>query len=108
MKIKLCSDVYNIAKRIKKIDKDYYIVYNTSTHKFEVHNSSQLGGTYCLTIPYQFLDERTLKYVQKTSSVNLDYVLNEIESNNNLLKSTEKSSAFNNVCELLKDIKEIE
>ena len=47
MKIKLIYDVYNISKRIKEIDKDYYIVYDTSKNKFEVHNSSQIGGSYC-------------------------------------------------------------
>lgn len=98
MKIKLTSDVYNISKRIKEIDRNYYIVFNTSNEKFEVHNSSQICGSYCLTLPYKEIDERVLKYVQKTSSVNIDYVLNEIQNNNNLLESTEKTSAFNKVC----------
>lgn len=99
MKIKLTSDVYNISKRIKEIDKDYYIVFNTSNGKFEVHNSSQIFGTYCLTLPFKSIDERVLKYVQKTSSVNMDYVLNEIDYSNKLLQSTEKTSAFNNICD---------
>lgn len=103
MKIKLTFDVYNISKRIKEIDKDYYIVFNTSNSKFEVHNSSQNFGSYCLTLPYKTIDERVLEYVQKTSSANMDYILNEIQSNNNLLKSTEKTSAFNNVCDCLSD-----
>lgn len=103
MKIKLGTDVYNIAKRIKEIDKDYYIVFNTSNNKFEVHNSNQIGSSYCLTLPYACLDARALEYVQKTSSANIDYVLNKIENDNNLLKSAEKTSAFNNVCESIEN-----
>ena len=66
MKIKILNDVYNISKRIKYIDKDYYIVYDTSKHKFEVHNSNQSGGSYCLTLPYKELDERSLKHVRSS------------------------------------------
>jgi len=105
MKIKLTYDVYNISKRIKEIDKGYYIVFNTSKAKFEVHNSLQLGGSYCLTLPYTSLDERTLKHVRKTSCANIDYVLNEIENDNNKIKSTEKLSAFNNVCESIENLR---
>ena len=105
MKIKLASDVYNISKRIKEIDKDYYIVYNTSKGKFEVHNSSQIGSSYCLTLPYNALDERTLKFVRKTSVANIDYVLNKIENDNNRIKSAEKTSAFNNVYESIENLR---
>jgi len=105
MKIKLTKDVYNIAKRIKEIDKDYYIVFNTSKGKFEVHNSMQIGGSYCLTLPYSCLDERTLTFVRKTSSTNIDYVLNEIENDNNRIESAEKTSAFNNVCESIENLR---
>ena len=105
MKIKLTYDVYNISKRIKEIDKDYFIVFNTSKGKFEVHNNSQIGGSYCLTLPYACLDERTLVYVRKTSVANIDYVLNKIENDNNLLKSAEKTSAFNNVYESMENLR---
>ena len=105
MKIKLTCDVYNISKRIKEIDKDYYIVCNTSKNKFEVHNSSQIGDSYCLTLPYGTLDERTLKFVRKTSVANIDYVLNEIENDNNKIESAERSSAFNNVYESIENLR---
>ena len=82
MKLKINSDVYNISKRILDIDKDYYIVYNTSTKKYEVHCSSQKDTTYCVTVPYSTLDERTLNYVYQTSSKNIDKILSKIESDN--------------------------
>ena len=105
MKIKLTYDVYNISKRIKEIDKDYYIVLNTLSGKFEVHNSMQIGGSYCLTLLYNCLDERTLTFVRKTSSANIAYLLNEIENDNNRIESAEKTSAFNNVCECIENIR---
>lgn len=105
MKIKIESDVYNISKRIKVIDKDYYVVFNTLTKKFEIHNSSQLGSTYCLTLPYSELDKRTLDYIHKTKSSNLDYILEKIDNDNKLLKSAETTCALKNVYERMEETK---
>lgn len=97
MKIKIMQDVYNISKRIKFIDRYYYVVYDTSKHKFEVHNSQQLATTYCLTLPYNQLDERTLKYVRQTQTANIDEILDKIENDNNSLESVNESNAYSNM-----------
>lgn len=100
MKIKIYADVYNISKRLKDIDKNYYVVYDTSKHKFEIHNSSQIGNSYCLTLPYTMLDERTLIYVRETSCENIEQILNKIESENELFENNEKRKALNNAHEM--------
>ena len=69
MKIKLSSDVYNISNRVKNIDKDYYVLFNTSNAKFEIHNKSQIGSTYCLTLPFNELDERALNLIEEIRSI---------------------------------------
>lgn len=104
MKIKICEDVFNISKRIKDIDRDYYVVYNTSKQVFEIHNSSQKGSSYCLTLPYDELDERALKYVLKTQSANIDEILYNLETENNLRESANKSSAFSQIYSVLEDV----
>ena len=103
MKIKISNDVYNIAKRIKEIDKFYYIVFNTSNNKFEVHNSNQNGGSFCLTLPYTFLDERTLNLVNQTRVENIERILNEIENENKLKESADKTCTLNQFNEILED-----
>ena len=99
MNIQIKHDVYNIAKRIKNIEKNYFIVYNTSKKSFEVHNSRQIGTTYCLTLPYKELDERALKYVNYTKSENIEKILNKIDNENKMLESAEKSKVLSNVFE---------
>lgn len=94
MILKLNSDVFNISQRVKIIDKDYYVAYNTSSKKFEIHNSNQIGSSYCLTLPFKQLDERTLFYINKTKSSNIENILKEIENDNKLRESLEKSRAF--------------
>ena len=104
MKIKIAHDVYNISKRIKNIDRNYYIVFETSREKFEVHNSSQFGSSYCLTLPNNCLDERVLKYVRKTQSANIDEILEKIENDNNLRESANKSSAFSTIIDSIENL----
>ena len=103
MKIKIEHDVYNIANRIKDIDKDYYLVFNTSKNKFEVHNSGQLDSSFCLTIPYDFLDERTLNLVYETRVENIERILNKIENDNKLKESADKTCTLNQFDEILED-----
>ena len=103
MKIRLTHDVYEISKRIKYLDNGYFIVYNTSTCKFEVHNSNQLDTTYCLTLPYSYLDERSLNYVAKTRCANIEQILEEIEQNNKIQESSDASSVLTELNELAND-----
>lgn len=56
MNIKVEDDVFDIIKRIKEIDKDYFVVFNKEKSKFELHHSTQPLTTYCLTFPYECLD----------------------------------------------------
>ncbi len=83
--------MYNIANRIKDIDRDYYIVYNTDCARFEVHNSMQIGSTYCCSLPYNALDERTLNYVNDTRSINIENILDNIDRENERVENAEKS-----------------
>ncbi len=102
MKIQIKHDVYDIAKRIRYIDRDYYIVYDTLKRVYEIHNSSQLGSSYCLTSPYDTLDDRVLKYVRETSSANIENILEKIDIKNRIRENAEKSrvlSQFNDVIE---------
>lgn len=97
MKIKILHDVYNISKRMKCIDRGYYVVYDTSKQHFEIHNENQMGSSYCMTIPFEQLDERVIKLVRKNQSANIDEILEQIENDNKLLESTNLSSAFSNM-----------
>ncbi len=104
MKIKILFDVYNISKRVKSIDRSYYVVYDTSKKHFEIHSSSQLGSSYCLTLPYIQLDERSLKYVRKTKSNNIEEILEQLENDNKQLESANKSSAFSNMLDTFENL----
>ena len=94
------SDTYYIAQRLKEIDNSYYIVFNFDKGKFEIHSSNQTGDSYCLTVPYPILDERVLELVRKTSSKNLDNVIDQMEQENQEMEN----KRIKETVEILKEV----
>ena len=86
MLFEISNDVFFINQRIKEIDKNYKIYFNNIKNKFEIHNIGQIGGSYCLTVPFRYLDERTINLVKRTLSINSETLLKEIDENNEKLR----------------------
>ncbi|HEY8423462.1 MAG TPA: hypothetical protein VIL23_01715 [Clostridia bacterium] len=77
MKIKIENDLYDIANRLKSIDSGYFVVFDTERKKYEIHNTNNIGNTYCLTVPYDCLDARAVDFVNKTRRERFDKLLKE-------------------------------
>ena len=75
------DDVYYICQRLKEIDRSYYVLFNLDRKKYEIHSNEQ-KDTYCFTVPFDQLDERTLFYSLKTRSDRRDKIIKEIEKSN--------------------------
>lgn len=97
MLIKIYEDVFDITTRLKEIDKDYFVVFNTQKNKYEVHNKSQ-KNTYCLSVPFSGLDSRTIDLTLKTRRENIDKILKEIEQNNEKIEK-DASRKTKDLCE---------
>lgn len=82
MKIEIKNDLFNVVKRLKNIDKDYFVVFDSKKQKFELHHSGQGRNTYCLTFPYTQLDARAILHTLITSVKNSEKLFFEIEKNN--------------------------
>lgn len=94
MKIKIESDVFDICNRIKEIDDGYFILYNIKNNKYEIHNFKQLNS-YCLTVPYDELDEKTLKSILETKIEYIDNIIEEIDNNNKIEERKSNESVKN-------------
>lgn len=97
------SDCLGILERLKAIDKGYFIVRNLDKNTFEVHNRKQPKNTYCLTIPYDALDERTVSLVLKTRIQNSDEIFREIERENSKREKAVIKEVLNDFKEKLYD-----
>lgn len=80
------SNNYDIPERIKEIEPHYFVMFNPRQQKFEIHNTNQLHSTYCLTVPFNELDSRTLDEVRRTRIENAKKLMAEIEAHNQKLE----------------------
>lgn len=105
MKKYLTIDTDNlfISERLKQIDESYFILYNLNNKKFEIHSSMQSNNTYCLTIPFDRLDERTLCYARKTRAENLDRLMEEMDKQNEMLERKRLKNAVDSLKEVIYD-----
>jgi hypothetical protein len=93
MNIEIKQDVFDITKRLKEIDESYFVVFNLNRNKFELHSSQQHPSSYCLTFPFNTLDERAITLANKTRKENKDKLIKEMEEENQrLLKTMEKQA----------------
>lgn len=97
----VANDVFDIANRIKEIDQSYFIVFNAAKQKFEVHSLCQMGGTYCFTVPFCELDERTVDYARKTRRENIAKIIAQIDFENEKLQKENFKQAKNKLEEIL-------
>lgn len=93
------SDCLDIVKRIKAVDKDYFVVFDVVKQKFQLHCRSQGKNTYCLTFPFDSLDERAYLHVLKTRVQNSDEIFKIMDAENTRLQEK-------NVKKVLDDFKE--
>lgn len=78
MKIKIENDVYDIAARIKAIDENYEVYFDTDLQKFTIW----AFGIRQTVLPYDELDIRALDYVWYTRRENAENVLKELDEEN--------------------------
>ena len=90
------SDLFDISKRIKAIDKKYFVVFNQTKNRFEVHYRRN-KNTYELTIPYKTLDARAVEFVRKTMVQNKQKIFDEIEKTNAELEKKQTKNIIENV-----------
>ena len=96
------SDCLDIIKRIKEIDKDYFVVKNLDRGVFELHSFGQGQSTFCLTLP-DVLDERAVDLVLKTRVQNFDELIAEAERQNEQLEKRQAKEVLDDFKEQLYD-----
>lgn len=101
MLINIETDVFFITQRIKDIDENYFIRFNTKTKKFEVHHKEQPGNTFCLSVPYNALDGRTLELVQKTKIENFEKFIQQLDKENYITENKNNKRTIEKLKEVL-------
>ncbi|MBD5131952.1 MAG: hypothetical protein HDT28_05105 [Clostridiales bacterium] len=87
------DDLFGVCRRLKSIDDGYYVFRNYKTGKFEVHNSKD-KNTLCLVLPYDTLDERTVRHVLYTRADRLEQNLKIMDEQNRKAEERERKNAI--------------
>ena len=93
------SDCLDIVERIKAIDADYFVMFDLDAKKFQLHNRAQKRSTYCLTFPFDTLDERAVTHVLKTRVQNSDELFKRLEEENARLEKAKTKEVLNDFLE---------
>ena len=99
--IEIENDCFDICKRLKNIDPSYKVFFNWMRNCFEVHSFLQAKSSYCFSVTYSELDERTLDYALKTRSENRDKIIKEIEEHNKRVEEKNLRMQVNALKELI-------
>lgn len=86
------DDLFGVCRRLKSVDEGYFVFRNYKTGKFEVHNSRD-AHTLCLVLPYDTLDERTVRHVLYTRAERLEQNLKAMDEQNKKAEARELKRA---------------
>ena len=76
------EDLFDICKRVKELDEDYFIIFNEKLCRYEVHNKKQNGCTLSIVAPYGKLDKRVLDKLRETKIERFDDICSMLKNSN--------------------------
>ncbi|MBQ8954913.1 MAG: hypothetical protein IJ048_12450 [Clostridia bacterium] len=85
-RIPVTSHVTDIPARLKAIAPGYFVMLNTRTQRFEIHDSAQPGGTLACALPFDALDARALAYARQYHVSRLMETARAVEAHNERLE----------------------
>lgn len=88
------DDMFGVCRRLKSIDDGYYVFLNYVTGRFEVHNGKD-SRSLCLVLPYDTLDERTVRRVLYTRAERIRETVERIDRQNAELLQKQRQAAIN-------------
>lgn len=91
-RLPVLNNVYDIPARLKEVSRDFFVMFNTGTQKFEIHSAGQLGDTLACVLPFEELDARAVRYVREYSRERTAQIAREIEEYNERLDAREKAA----------------
>ena len=91
----ITNDLYDIASRLRAVNEDYALYYNTDKSRYEVHDERR--GGLAFVVPFEELDARTVDYALYTRVENSKRIFDEVEHNNRRLEKEQISLAAERV-----------
>lgn len=81
-RVPVISHAMDIPERLKELDDGYFVMLNVKTQRFEVWHRGEGEGVLECVLPYDGLDERTVRHVREHRMERMDQLIREIEEHN--------------------------
>jgi len=97
------KDVFNIANRLKEINKNYIVYFNTDSNKYELHHKKH---GFCISFPFDELDCRCIDYTLSTRADRIDVkkYIEEIDNYNSNLEKKRMAASMDKTAYESKEI----
>ncbi len=86
------NDTFNIAKRLKQIDKNYLLVRNKKKKRFELWYNTCIPKLE-LVFKFNKIDNRMIDYVNQTRIENLEKIIKQMDIENEKIKQKQIKNA---------------
>ena len=97
------NDLFNIANRLKLIDKNYLLVRNKLKKRFELWYNSCVPRQE-LVFKTNRIDKRMIDFVNETRIQNIDKIIKEIDEKNEKLRQKEINNAKNDCLDRMREV----
>ena len=85
-RVPVVSHVTDIPARLKQLAPGYFVMLNTKTQRFEIHDGRQPGGTLACVLPFEGLDGRALEYARRYHVSRLEETARAVDAFNERLE----------------------
>lgn len=84
MKKMIKNDLFDIASRLAEIDAGYFVLFDTESLRYELHNS-RFNPSLQLIFPFEKLDARSIEHTLKTRTERREALIAELDRDNEKL-----------------------
>lgn len=85
-RVPVTGNAMDIPARLKELDEGFFVMLNTGTQKYEVWHRGNGEGVLECVLPYDALDERTIRHVRAHRMERQAALIREIEEHNRRLE----------------------
>ena len=89
-RVPVVSHAMDIPARLKEMDEGYFVMLNSRTQRYEIWHRGEGEGMLECVLPYQELDERTIRHVREHRMERMQALIAEIEAHNRRLEEEAK------------------
>lgn len=101
--VEIKNDLFNIASRLKQIDKHYILVRNLIKKRFELWYDACIPHLE-LVFKNNKIDSRMIDFVNETRIQNLDKIIKQMDEMNEKIKEKEISKAKDECVDKLSEV----